>query len=76
LGCCNLIRADVQAAHATGTPYALGSLVRIETTAATNLEDALTAVKPQRFQHCAPADDHIVTLGQGALQPCHLLSER
>jgi len=47
----------------------------IETATAPNLQDALTAMKLQRFQHGASTNDHVVTLGQGTLQTRHVVSE-
>jgi hypothetical protein len=53
----------------------LGCFIRIGAAAAANLQHALTAPKLQRFKHGGPADDHVMALGQGALQASHVICE-
>jgi hypothetical protein len=76
LRCGNLIGADVDCMDPTRRPDKSGGLMRVIATSATQLQHPLAGPQILRLEDYAAADDQVMRLGDGPLQPRHIAGER
>jgi hypothetical protein len=67
-----LVFADIDGTNPTARSNAPRGLMRIQASAATNLERPFSGAKSQCLKNGAPTNGHVMALGQSSLNTAHI----